>query len=268
MYQQTWSDWNATHTYHQFRRIGKTFDWKSQAAPRFQQYFPHVLFLGNLYLFSVLIYKQYFFDPTLAHKPTSPLIKNVARVWNVVWSVFSAAGFLGTFPCTCRVADANLPSSLWLRPCIFWNFLYCWTKPLELIDTLLLMAAGRDVRLVHWSHHVITMLFTWFAARNFILPASVFSTLNFGMHAVMYGYYFLVSFACWRRPLKRYAFVITWLQMAQFVVCLYSLYHFYDLYTTEAFVASAAMYTYYLVLFAQLYRERFVEKTATHVKTQ
>lgn len=261
MYQYPLTSWNITQASVQFRRLGKNFNFKTYAIPKFEQFFPHVLFLSNLYLFSILIYKEYFYDPTLARRSTTPLVRNVARVWNVVCSIFSTVVFLGVYPCVYPCVHTSAHDS-----CLFWIFIYCWTKPLELIDTVLLMAAGREIKLVHWSHHVITMLFTWFAAKEYFLPATVFSTMNLAVHAVMYGYYFLVSFACWRSTLKRYAFIVTWLQMLQFLVCLYSMYHFYELYSVEAMLASGAMYVYYFILFAQLYQERFSTKTNTVIR--
>lgn len=247
--------------------IGKDFRWDKHASKRFKEYFPHVLFLGNLYLFSVLIYKQYFYNPKTSRQPSPPVIRQMARLWNLGWSVFSLMGCIGTSYLLSHISEIEKlvfkpDSSNHLEWVMcggpgFWLFMYCWTKPLELIDTLLLMSSGRDVRLVHWSHHNITMIFTWYAAKNYLKPAVVFACLNFGVHAVMYLYYFMVSFQSLRKGLRRYAFIVTWIQMIQFVVCLTSMALYYEFYTRSDLVVSGAMYSYYLVLFWQLYRERF-----------
>jgi hypothetical protein len=189
--------WSASQS------LGKGFVWSKHATHRFDNYFPHILFVGNLYLFAVLIYKQYCYDPSLARNPTPPVIRQISRVWNFTWSLFSALGCWGTVGMLSRLHEDNLGSGI---PA-FWAFMYCWTKPLELIDTLLLMASGRNVRLVHWSHHNITMLFTWYAAQSYLKPAVMFACVNFGVHAIMYFYYFLVSYQSLRRVLKKYAWI-------------------------------------------------------------
>jgi len=245
--------WNATQT------VGQDFRWQKHAKPRFETYFPYVLLAGNLYLFSVLIYKQYFYEPALNRAPSPNVVRQIGRVWNLVWSLFSALGCYGVYgllPMANSYGDASGSAG-------FWIFMYCWTKPLELIDTYLLMLSGREIRLVHWSHHNITMIFTWYAALNFLKPSVIFAFTNFGVHALMYGYYFLVSYPMFRSALKNYAFLVTWIQMAQFVVCLGSMFVFYDKYENSDLVVSATMYLYYLILFVQMYRERFRSKFET-----
>ena len=141
---------------------------------------------------------------------------------------------------------------------VFWIFLYVVTKPLELFDTVLLMTKGRKVRLIHWSHHAITMLFTWYAAKINLKPALLFAFMNFTVHAIMYLYYFFVSFTSLKPLLRQFAWLITIIQMSQFVFAIFSLFYFQHCYTHQDILVCFAMYSYYLVVFFQLFCNRFV----------
>jgi len=235
--------------------IGQDFNWHLQASPLFKYYFPHVLLLGNLYLFVVLLYKQFWYDETTKHRPPSILLQQVARVWNMAWCLFSFFGLIGCLrePMEITRMDPSGKGSIY-----FWMFLYILTKPLEIIDTLLLILNGRDVRLIHWSHHNITMLYTWYVQFSFNNLSMIFAVINFWVHAVMYGYYFLVSFERFKNILHRVSFCITWLQIAQFVFCLfYSLFFWWQgRMPLKMFLITCGMYLYYFVMFAHLYRNR------------
>lgn len=239
------------------------FHWGKQALPWIQHHWPHVLLIGNVYLFLNVIYQQSIFQVQHSKHPPSSILQMVNRMWNLCWGIFSLAGAVGSYPALFRLVQSNNTLDLCnvdqaIGPDVFWIFLYVFTKPLELFDTLLLMMKGRPVRLIHWSHHAITMLFTWYAALHNLKPALLFAFMNFAVHAIMYLYYFLVSFSWLRTKLRQWAWMITVVQMSQFVFALFSLIYFQKCYTFQDLTVSSLMYSYYLLLFGQLFCNRFV----------
>jgi len=63
---------------------------------------------------------------------------------------------------------------------------------------------------LHWYHHVTVLLYCWHCYVTNSIPGIIFVTMNLGVHALMYGYYFLMAMRCkpaWFNPM-----VITVLQ--------------------------------------------------------
>lgn len=217
------------------------------------------MLVNQMYLFSVLFYSKeiYTKTPRVSRWP--------GRVWNAGWAVFSAAGFLYTWPSlswlandvldSCQVSEAQKVGTP-----VWWLYLYVFTKPLEFVDTLLLMLRGRPIKLLHWSHHWITALYVVYATYYELAPTILFASLNYGVHACMYTYYCLVSFSALRETLKKYAYWLTRLQMGQFVCALTSLVAFWHCYTRQDLVITGCMYSYYLYLFARMYQARFRDR--------
>ena len=57
--------------------------------------------------------------------------------------------------------------------------------------------------LLHWYHHVTVLLCTWYTFVTHCPPGLIYSTINYGVHAVMYFYYFLMAIKCkpkWFNP--------------------------------------------------------------------
>lgn len=224
--------------------------WVQDALPLFEINFERLLLLGNAYIFSVLMYTQ-MCSPDPKQRYRVPYVKQLERVWNLVSGVFSGVVFWGCMSTWGDLAHPTTESST----LAFWIFLYCFTKPLELVDTLLLMMQGKNIRILHWSHHIITLLFTWYATRDMHTSYVLFVVVNLFVHWVMYFYYFFSSFKS--LPVHKIAFLITWLQIAQFVVCLASiLYHSPTLPAHHSMIAGV-MYFYYLALFTHMYFDKY-----------
>ena len=73
----------------------------------------------------------------------------------------------------------------------------------ELIDTFFIIAHKKNLMLLHWYHHVTVLLCTWYTFVTHCPPGLIYSTINYGVHAVMYFYYFLMAIKCkpkWFNP--------------------------------------------------------------------
>jgi len=196
--------------------------------------FPWILVLSNIYMASLVMY-------TPSSKRLEPhfMTTCVARVWNLGWAVFSGVGAWYTLQ-TLLIDDVfNTPSSKWL-------LLFVWTKPLEFIDTFLLMANQRPIPVIHWTHHVITLIYTWLTAIHQVKIIAIFAAMNYAVHAVMYLYYFLVMFD---RRICRMSWIVTSLQLLQFVVAIvWTVYKSREL-SPLVLCSTLAMYGYYMVAF-------------------
>ena len=72
------------------------------------------------------------------------------------------------------------------------------SKMPEFVDTLFLRLRKRPVILLHWYHHIMTMLYCWYANQEgveFNCSGMFFATMNLCVHSVMYLYYALPRLA-------------------------------------------------------------------------
>jgi len=95
--------------------------------------------------------------------------------------------------------------------------LFCLSKIPELGDTVFLVLKRRPVRLLQWYHHTTVMLFCWLALATEYTPGIWFAVTNYAVHAIMYMYFFLMTFKGAQKVLKRIAPLITIIQTTQMV---------------------------------------------------
>merc|ERR1719421_1783003 len=71
-------------------------------------------------------------------------------------------------------------------------FVFNVTKIFEWVDTVMLVVRKKPIILLHWYHHLATMLYcwhgNWFSAKN-DASGIWFSGMNVVVHSIMYGYY-------------------------------------------------------------------------------
>ena len=183
------------------------------------------------YHFSLHSLHSRLFSPLTIHAQisTGPFLP----LWNLFLSVFSTIGFLRTAPtllhiCLGRDSPDGVATgleSLFVREaseafgsgsCGVWVALFIYSKIPELIDTLFLILRRRPIIFLHWYHHITVLLFCFQSYRLESPSGLVFCVMNYGVHAVMYGYYFLTSIE--RRPAFFRPFYVTFLQLSQMFV--------------------------------------------------
>ena len=190
--------------------------------------------------------------------------KNQLAVWNLLLAVFSAVGFLRTAPhllyfgwkfgvyaSVCAPAETSFGQGA----VGFWTMLFIFSKIPELVDTLFLVIAKKDVIFLHWYHHFSVLLYcqcslfspalfaqctcalsfpfhtSLYRLCSLLVPSHsslsgwhsyatrssaglYFVSMNYGVHALMYFYFFLTS--CGYKP--RWNGVVTFLQISQMFV--------------------------------------------------
>mmetsp|Transcript_7572 Transcript_7572/g.22702 ORF Transcript_7572/g.22702 Transcript_7572/m.22702 type:complete len:173 (+) Transcript_7572:279-797(+) len=75
----------------------------------------------------------------------------------------------------------------------FFVLLFVCSKIAELMDTVLLLLAGKPVIALQWWHHSTVLLYCWHSYSTRIATGLWFAAMNYSVHAVMYGYFALMS---------------------------------------------------------------------------
>lgn len=224
----------------------------------------------------------YFGQKYMKSRPAFDLRMPLAY-WNLLLSTFSFIGMFRTVPhllhnlYSMSLEDnlcTNAQVSYGDGACGLWVQLFIYSKIPELVDTFFIVARKKNLIFLHWYHHVTVLLFCWHSYATEASTGLFFVAMNYSVHAVMYGYYFLMAIRMkpkWLPPA-----VITMMQITQMLVgtalCAMS----YLLLSKgescavkkENVVAGAIMYGSYLYLFAEFAVKRFIltpKKTAKKV---
>merc|ERR1712137_1414140 len=96
-------------------------------------------------------------------------------------------------------------------------FFFIYSKLFELIDTLFLVLNKRPVIFLHWFHHVTVLLYCWYSWAVQASNGIHFATMNYFVHSIMYFYYFLMLNRSIRPIVRKFAFLITTVQISQMV---------------------------------------------------
>merc|ERR1711979_41692 len=99
----------------------------------------------------------------------------------------------------------------------FFVALFIYSKLAELVDTVLLLLAGKPVIALQWWHHSTVLLYCWHSYSVRIATGAWFASMNYTVHSIMYGY-FAVMGTQYRKAVSRYAIYITLLQLVQMLV--------------------------------------------------
>ena len=135
---------------------------------------------------------------------------------------------------------------------------------------------------LHWYHHVTVLLYCWHAYTTSAPSGLFFSTMNYGVHAIMYMYYFLMATKL--KPKWFKSIYITVAQISQMVVGLgITMLGFYYYGTTvqgangedrmcmikkDNNVAASIMYGSYLVLFCQFFGQKYLRVKKANSKAK
>lgn len=218
-----------------------------------------------VYLVSIYLGQQYF-----ENRPAWNLKKPMAA-WNLALSVFSFFGFIRCAPFVlhnlstygfeatlCTDPEQSMGASI---TCV-WVLFFVISKVPELFDTFFIVVHKKPLILLHWYHHATVLLCTWQTLVSHSPAGIIYVSMNYGVHSVMYFYYFLMAIKCkpkWLKPQW-----ITMAQIAQMVVgCVTSVAAFSLTSKKECWAefennsAILIMYFSYFLLFTQFFLNRF-----------
>lgn len=214
--------------------------------------------------------------------------RGILSFWNLGLSLFSFIGAFRTIPQLmhnltymslrdnlCRDPEETYgtgSSGLWVQ-------LFVLSKFPELFDTFFIVIHKKPLIFLHWYHHITVLLYCWQSYVTTSPSGIFFVAMNYSVHAIMYGYYFLMAIRM--KPKWLNAMIITTAQISQMfvgiVVTLLAFYYYKkekDQGTckieAENNIAAFIMYGSYLFLFAQFFIGRYFKvsaKKATKKKT-
>jgi elongation of very long chain fatty acids protein 6 len=204
-------------------------------------------------------------------------LKTPLALWNLFLSTFSFIGMFKTVPHLlynlhtmtltenlCREARYTFGGK---GSCGLWVQLFIFSKIPELLDTAFIVARKKPLIFLHWYHHVSVLLFCWHSYATEASTGLFFVAMNYSVHAVMYGYYFLMAVDAkpkWLKPMW-----ITIGQISQMIVgtslCLMSFALLQKGETQcdvrkENVIAGGVMYGSYLYLFCKFAMEKSVDR--------
>jgi hypothetical protein len=185
--------------------------------------------------------------------------------WNLFLSVFSLMGMSrmvphvmtrvyahGYYDSVCEEAKftfGNGVSGLWI-------FLFIFSKIPELVDTVFIVLRQKPLILLHWYHHISVLCYCWQAYGSMAANGQYFGAMNFTVHGVMYGYYFLMAVKMKPKALRpEYITILQLVQMMGGIAVVTSSTYYKKAYGSpcsvedENLVAAGLMYASYFLLF-------------------
>jgi len=202
-------------------------------------------------------------------------VKAFAFWWNTLLSLFSWCGVVACVPV---LVTTLLEHGLYFTTCApaawyasgvpgLFIALFIYSKLAELMDTMLLLLAGKPVIALQWWHHSTVLLYCWHSYSARIATGAWFACMNYSVHSVMYGY-FAVTATEYRKKVVPYAIYITLMQLVQMLVGMFVTIKavMYQAEGEECHVNKTnsvlglAMYASYFVLFFKLFLDNYYLK--------
>jgi len=213
--------------------------------------------------------------------------RKVLAVWNFSLSLFSWIGAFRTAPQLLHnLSTMSFRDNLCLEPQAtygsgstgLWVQLFVLSKFPELLDSFFIVIHKKPLIFLHWYHHITVLLYCWHSYVTTSPSGLFFVVMNYSVHAIMYGYYFLMAIKM--KPKWLNAMFITTAQISQMVVgvfiTIFTYYYHGTVKENESCkiekknnTAAFVMYGSYLFLFAQFFVGRYftVKATAQKKKT-
>ena len=149
-----------------------------------------------IYLTGIFSGRQYF----ETREPFS--WRNSLALWNLGLSTFSTIGFWRMLP---QLMHNLYHYGLWGQLCLdpesmigssttgLWCMLFVLSKIPEFGDTFFIVIHKKKLMFLHWYHHISVLLCCWHSFISKAPTGLFFGTMNYGVHSIMYFYYFLMA---------------------------------------------------------------------------
>ena len=194
-------------------------------------------------------------------------------LWNCALAIFSTIGFLVLMPPVIHlistegyvhaVCNSKMTTTPWLA---FWALLFVLSKVVEFGDTFFIVLRKSPLSFLHWYHHITVLLYSWYGLATKNTAGHWFSSLNFGVHSIMYTYYMFKAMRF--RISSTIAKMITVLQLVQFCIGLVLVFAGMRVWFEERecgmngthVKAGLIMYGSYFILFLNFFCHRYIKQ--------
>lgn len=212
-------------------------------------------------------------------KNREPLkLRGVKVFWNFGLSLFSFTGFVtclysllfdeigGIFTAGIEASICTPASNFGCGYTGAMVGAFCFSKCFELLDTVWLLLAKKEIIFLHWYHHITVLAFCWYAYSVRASNGLYFAVVNYGVHMIMYFYYGMTQLGMkYRKMVAPYAMMITIVQISQMAfglvivsMTVYFKYHRRPCFTFPHVNCFAIiMYASYFVLFVDIFVRRY-----------
>ena len=202
-------------------------------------------------------------------------LRNCLTLWNILLTIFSIAGSYYMLP---EMYDTFYLKGINHSVCIastnsiaqYWMWLFALSKIFELGDTIFIVLRKQKLILLHWFHHILALIYTWYSYGQNISLGRWFVTMNMVVHSLMYAYYAFRSMQIFIP--RQIAMTVTSLQIIQMIFGFYvSGYAFFSKLSgnyCEIPVKTATfgfiVYSTFFFMFAKLFVNNYLRKFSNH----
>lgn len=178
-------------------------------------------------------------------KPRSVCPQRVLVLWN---TSMSCASFSMLFAWTWAYVTLDDDFRLAVL------YMFCMTKPVEFIDSVLLVWRRHKFPApVHYIHHQMTSIVCWMCVYCRYLPGEPYAVMNLVVHVVMYAYFAIATNLSSRRVPRCIKLTITFMQVSQmFAGLAWALYCVYTDPTDTLAMVFVVLYSLFAWLFVPL----------------
>lgn len=255
------------------------FESKWQNTPAFRREF--VWLFDNWYicmLYSVIYVSLVFIGQRIMKNREKFHLHRSLIAWNILLAGFSIIGAIRILPNFIAMLynkgiDYSICSlELDFDVVGFWTTAFVMSKVVDLFDTAFVVLRKQKLIFLHWYHHSITLIFTWYLFKSFSSIGRWFVAMNFAVHSLMYSYYAFKA-ARFHIP-KRVSIFITTLQLSQMItgvwLNIYALVKKMSGETCETPMEGLCLaffiYFTFFVLFFNFFRNAYLSKQSAMVK--
>lgn len=240
-----------------------------------QRYWHYCFYISALYIIVIHLIRN------LMKSRPAYILKHASLVWNSVLAIFSICitirslpfyYFLFTrIPFYYVICDLSLYENS--PQFVFWGTLFLFSKVWELGDTLFILLRKRNLQFLHYFHHIVTLIVLWYCSFRKAPFAVFLGSINTFVHSFMYTY-FAVKCMGIKIPVK-IAMFITTIQLFQMIFAVFFSVsaHLYIIKAnecdsgTDTLMVIYFMFLSYVILFSNLFYEKYVKAVYSRKKT-
>ncbi|NWH99362.1 ELOV6 protein, partial [Tichodroma muraria] len=147
-----------------------------------------------------------------------------------------------------------------------WIYLFVLSKLVEMGDTLFIVLRKKKLIFLHWYHHFLTMILSWYGYKVMTSGIGWNAALNLSIHTVVYCYYTVTALGIRvPRPIMILITTLQIVQMTGFVIINIFVFFWKDdklcQTTWPMLILSFGLYTTLLVLFYNFFVKTYLSST-------